>query len=89
MAVPAMLEHEQHARGTLVAIFGSTDERAIGDERATGPLATRVRIVKKGVECSPTRKARVPHRFPLHGRSLRERGAPSHAGVRQAVERYA
>jgi heptosyltransferase-2 len=31
----------------LVAVFGSTDERA------TGPLGERVRIVKKGVACSP------------------------------------
>ena len=40
MAILAMLEHGQDARGTLVAIFGATDERT------TGPLATRVRIVK-------------------------------------------
>ena len=57
MAVPAMLEHGQDARGTLVAIFGSTDERA------TGPLATRVRIVKKGVECSPCGKRECPIDF--------------------------
>jgi heptosyltransferase-2 len=31
----------------LVAIFGSTDERA------TGPVGTRIRIVKRGAECSP------------------------------------
>ena len=31
----------------LVAIFGSTDERA------TGPLGTRIRIAKRLVECSP------------------------------------
>jgi heptosyltransferase-2 len=31
----------------LVAVFGSTDERA------TGPLGSRVRIVKREVECSP------------------------------------
>jgi heptosyltransferase-2 len=41
----------------LVAIFGSTDERA------TGPLATRVRIVKKGVECSPWGRRRCPIDF--------------------------
>src|SRR5208337_5426496 len=31
----------------LVAVFGSTDERA------TGPLGHRVRIIKHPVECSP------------------------------------
>ena len=31
----------------LVAVFGSTDERA------TGPLGSRVRVVRRGVECSP------------------------------------
>jgi heptosyltransferase-2 len=41
----------------LVAIFGSTDERA------TGPLATRVRIVKKGVACSPCGKRECPIDF--------------------------
>jgi hypothetical protein len=41
----------------LVAIFGSADERA------TGPLATRVRIVKKGVECSPCGKRECPIDF--------------------------
>ena len=41
----------------LVAIFGSTDERA------TGPLATRVRIVKKGVACSPCGKHECPIDF--------------------------
>ncbi len=34
-------------RVPLVAIFGSTDERA------TGPLGKRVRVVKRSVECSP------------------------------------
>jgi heptosyltransferase-2 len=41
----------------LVAIFGSTDERA------TGPLATRVRIVKKEVACSPCGKRECPIDF--------------------------
>jgi heptosyltransferase II len=41
----------------LVAIFGSTDERA------TGPLAKRVRIVKKGVECSPCGRRECPIDF--------------------------
>ena len=41
----------------LVAIFGSTDERA------TGPLATRVRIVKKDVECSPCGRRVCPIDF--------------------------
>ena len=41
----------------LVAIFGSTDERA------TGPLGTRVRIVKQGVECSPCGRRVCPIDF--------------------------
>ncbi|MGA3328297.1 MAG: lipopolysaccharide heptosyltransferase II [Terriglobia bacterium] len=41
----------------LVAIFGSTDERA------TGPLGTRVRIVKRGVECSPCGRRVCPIDF--------------------------
>jgi len=41
----------------LVAIFGSTDERA------TGPLGTRVRIVKQGVECSPCGRRECPIDF--------------------------
>ncbi len=41
----------------LIAIFGSTDERA------TGPLGTRVRIVKKGVECSPCGRRECPIDF--------------------------
>ncbi len=41
----------------LVAIFGSTDERA------TGPLGTRVRIVKKDVECSPCGRRVCPIDF--------------------------
>jgi len=31
----------------LVAIFGSTDQRA------TGPLGTRLQVVRRGAECSP------------------------------------
>ena len=58
MAVPAMLEHGQDARGTLVAIFGSTDERA------TGPLATRVRIVKKERSAAPAEGASAPSISP-------------------------
>lgn len=41
----------------LVAIFGSTDERC------TGPLATRVRIVRRGVECSPCGRRVCPIDF--------------------------
>lgn len=41
----------------LVAIFGSTDERA------TGPLGARVRIVKKDVECSPCGRRVCPIDF--------------------------
>jgi len=41
----------------LVAIFGSTDERA------TGPLGTRVRIVKKEAECSPCGRRVCPIDF--------------------------
>jgi heptosyltransferase-2 len=41
----------------LVAIFGSTDERA------TGPLGSRVRIVKRGVECSPCGRRECPIDF--------------------------
>jgi heptosyltransferase-2 len=41
----------------LVAIFGSTDERA------TGPVGTRVRIVKRGVECSPCGRRVCPIDF--------------------------
>src|ERR1035437_2704270 len=37
----------------------------------------------------PLRKARVPHRFPLHGRSVRGRGVSSHAGIREALEHHA
>jgi heptosyltransferase-2 len=40
-----------------VAIFGSTDERA------TGPMGTRVRIVKRGVECSPCGRRECPIDF--------------------------
>jgi heptosyltransferase II len=41
----------------LVAIFGSTDERA------TGPLGSRVRVVKRGVECSPCGRRECPIDF--------------------------
>jgi heptosyltransferase-2 len=41
----------------LVAIFGSTDERA------TGPLGARVRTVKRGVECSPCGRRVCPIDF--------------------------
>ena len=41
----------------LVAVFGSTDERA------TGPLGTRIRIVKQDVECSPCGKRECPIDF--------------------------
>jgi heptosyltransferase-2 len=41
----------------LVAIFGSTDERA------TGPLGRRIRIIKKGVECSPCGRRECPIDF--------------------------
>jgi lipopolysaccharide heptosyltransferase II len=41
----------------LVAIFGSTDERA------TGPLGSQVRIVKRGVECSPCGRRECPIDF--------------------------
>jgi heptosyltransferase-2 len=41
----------------LIAIFGSTDERA------TGPLGTRVRIVRKPVECSPCGRRECPIDF--------------------------
>ena len=41
----------------LIAIFGSTDERA------TGPLGTRVRIVRKPVECSPCGRCECPIDF--------------------------
>jgi heptosyltransferase-2 len=41
----------------LVAIFGSTDERA------TGPLGARVRIVKHDVVCSPCGKRVCPIDF--------------------------
>jgi len=41
----------------LVAIFGSTDARA------TGPLGTRLRIVSRGVECSPCGRRVCPIDF--------------------------
>jgi heptosyltransferase-2 len=41
----------------LVAVFGSTDERA------TGPLGTRIRIVKQDVECSPCGRRECPIDF--------------------------
>ncbi len=41
----------------LVAIFGSTDERA------TGPVGARVRIVKRDVECSPCGRRVCPIDF--------------------------
>ena len=41
----------------LIAIFGSTDERA------TGPLGARVRIVKRGVTCSPCGRRVCPIDF--------------------------
>ena len=41
----------------LVAIFGSTDERA------TGPVGSRVRIIKRGVECSPCGRRVCPIDF--------------------------
>jgi heptosyltransferase-2 len=41
----------------LVAIFGSTDARA------TGPVGTRVRIVKRSVECSPCGQRKCPIDF--------------------------
>jgi len=41
----------------LVAVFGSTDERA------TGPMGTRVRIVKQDVECSPCGRRECPIDF--------------------------
>jgi heptosyltransferase-2 len=41
----------------LVAVFGSTDERA------TGPLGTRIRIVKREVECSPCGRRECPIDF--------------------------
>jgi heptosyltransferase-2 len=41
----------------LVAIFGSTDERA------TGPLGRRIRIVKQEVECSPCGRRECPIDF--------------------------
>ena len=41
----------------LVAIFGSTDERA------TGPVGTRVRIVQRDVECSPCGRRVCPIDF--------------------------
>ena len=51
----------------LVAIFGSTDERA------TGPLGTRVRIVKRGVACSPCRRRVCPIDFRcMHDISVEE-----------------
>jgi heptosyltransferase-2 len=50
-----------HLAGALgipqVAIFGSTDERA------TGPVGTRVRIVKHAVECSPCGRRECPIGF--------------------------
>ena len=52
----------------LIAIFGSTDERA------TGPLGTRVRIVRKARRVQPLRPPRVPHRLPLHERPCGRRG---------------
>jgi heptosyltransferase II len=45
----------------LVAIFGSTDERA------TGPVGTRVRIVKRDVECSPCGRRVCPIDFRCMG----------------------
>ena len=41
----------------LVAIFGSTNERA------TGPLGTRARVVKQPVECSPCGRRECPIDF--------------------------
>jgi heptosyltransferase-2 len=41
----------------LIAIFGSTDERA------TRPLGRRVRILKHGVECSPCGRRECPIDF--------------------------
>jgi len=51
----------------LVAIFGSTDERA------TGPLGPRVRVVRRGVECSPCGRRECPIDFRcLRGLSIEE-----------------
>ncbi len=51
----------------LVAIFGSTDERA------TGPLARRVRIVKRSVACSPCGLSVCPIDFRcMHDISVEE-----------------
>jgi heptosyltransferase-2 len=41
----------------LVALFGSTSERA------TGPLGTRIRIVKRAAECSPCGRRECPIDF--------------------------
>jgi heptosyltransferase-2 len=45
----------------LVAIFGSTDERA------TGPMGTRIRIVKRGARCSPCGRRECPIDFRCMG----------------------
>jgi heptosyltransferase-2 len=51
----------------LVAIFGSTDERA------TGPVGTRIRIVKRGVACSPCGQRLCPIDFRcMQGLSVEE-----------------
>ena len=51
----------------LVAIFGSTDERA------TGPVGMRVRIVNRGVECSPCGRRVCPIDFRcMHDISVEE-----------------
>jgi len=49
------LMHVAAALGVpLVAIFGSTNDRA------TGPFAQKVRVVRKGLDCSPCKKTHCP-----------------------------
>jgi len=41
----------------LIAIFGSTDDRA------TGPVGSRVRVIRRGVQCSPCGRRECPIDF--------------------------
>ena len=63
----------------LIAIFGSTDERA------TGPIGSRVRVVKRDVECSPCGRRECPIDFRcMHELSVEE----AYRATLQAVKRW-
>ncbi len=63
----------------LIAIFGSTDERA------TGPIGSRVRVVKRGAECSPCGRRECPIDF----RCMQELSVEeAYRATLQAVKRW-